>query len=76
MDYLEKQMGMIKPCIEISRISVLHVQISSSFLVQDKQLLSKWISGVQQGFATLYIQTKRLNVDAKELELLKEFFAY
>ena len=47
----------------------------SSFLVQDRTLLSKWISGVQQGFATLYIQIRRLNLDAKELELLKEFFA-
>ena len=47
----------------------------SSFLVHDRALLSKWISGVQQGFATLYIQIRRLNQDAKELELLKEFFA-
>ena len=47
----------------------------SSFLISDRQLLSKWISGVQQGFATFYIQSKRLNCDAKELELLKEFFA-
>lgn len=47
----------------------------SSHLVSDRALLSKWISGVQQGFATLYIQTRRLNIDSKELELLKEFFA-
>ena len=47
----------------------------SSFLVHDRSLLSKWISGVQQGFATLYIQIRGLNQDAKELELLKEFFA-
>ena len=62
---------------EIETVEEMHDLIFkvSSFLVQDKQLLSKWISGVQQGFATLYIQTKRLNVDAKELELLKEFFA-
>lgn len=33
----------------------------SSFLVHDRALLSKWISGVQQGFATLYIQIRRLN---------------
>ena len=33
----------------------------SSFLVHDRSLLSKWISGVQQGFATLYIQIRGLN---------------
>jgi hypothetical protein len=47
----------------------------SSYLVCDRTLLSKWISGIQQGFATLYIQIRRLNTDSKELELLKEFFA-
>lgn len=47
----------------------------SNFLVHDRALLSKWISGMQQGFATLYIQIRMLNQDAKELELLKEFFA-
>ena len=47
----------------------------STFLVQDRIMLSRFISGVQQGFSTQYILIKKLNTNAKELELLKEFFA-
>ena len=47
----------------------------STFLVKDRALLSRWIAGIQQGFASQYILIGKLNRDAKELELLKEFFA-
>ena len=47
----------------------------STFLVKDRALLSRWIAGIQQGFASQFILITKLNRDAKELELLKEFFA-
>ena len=47
----------------------------STFLVKDRALLSRWIAGIQQGFSSQYILIAKLNKDAKELELLKEFFA-
>ena len=47
----------------------------STFLVKDRALLSRWIAGIQQGFSSQYILIGKLNKDAKELELLKEFFA-
>lgn len=45
-----------------------------SYLVNDKQKLSKWIQGLQQGFAEFYVISKHLYVETKELELLKDFF--
>ena len=47
----------------------------STFLVKDRSLLSRWIAGIQQGFSSQFILITKLNRDAKELELLKEFFA-
>jgi hypothetical protein len=47
----------------------------SSYLVNDRQKLSRWIAGIQYGYATQYVLMQQLVKDAKELELLKEFFA-
>lgn len=44
-----------------------------SFLVNDKKKLSKWIAGLQQGFAEFFVLSKQLYVDARELEILKDF---
>lgn len=47
----------------------------SSYLVNDRQKLSRWIAGIQFGYATQFVLLQQLLKDAKELELLKEFFA-
>lgn len=47
----------------------------SSYLVNDRQKLSRWIAGIQFGYATQFVLLQQLLCDAKELELLKEFFA-
>lgn len=41
----------------------------------DKGAVSKWLQGIQQSFADLYIAARALAVDASELELLKEYLA-
>lgn len=46
-----------------------------SYLVQDKIRLSKWIQGIQLGFAQFYIAAKNLSQNAKDMEILKEFLA-
>ena len=47
----------------------------SSYLVNDRQKLSRWIAGIQFGYANQFVLLQQLLTDAKELELLKEFFA-
>ena len=47
----------------------------STELLADRQKLSRWIAGVQQGFSVIYITFRKLQSELKELELLKEFFA-
>ena len=46
------------------------------YLVQDRSQLSKWIQGIQRGFAELLVASKFMAKYSSELETLKEFLAY
>ena len=47
----------------------------STYLVTDKSKLSRWVAGIQQGFAAYFVLVQELHAHVKELDLLKEFFA-
>jgi len=44
-----------------------------SYLMQDKSKLSQWLRGLQEGFAEFYILSKHLYIEARELEILRDF---
>ncbi len=44
-----------------------------TFLMSDKQRLSQWIRGIQEGFAEFYILSKHLYIESRELEILRDF---
>ena len=44
-----------------------------AFLMQDKSKLSKWLKGLQEGFAEFYVLCKHLYIEARELEILRDF---
>jgi len=53
-DELQKRPKLdIKQLSSVDEMNALMYQISTC-LVQDKQKLSRWIAGIQQGFASLY----------------------
>ena len=51
------------------------LKLIGGFLVSDKPQLSKWIQGLQHGFATFFFNSRQLTQHTKELEILKEFLA-
>lgn len=44
-----------------------------SYLMQDKQKLSQWLRGLQEGFAEFYVLCKHLYIESRELEILRDF---
>lgn len=45
-------------------------------LCRDRQKLSEWVKLMQEGFCAFYIQSKSLFIEAKELEILKDFLGH
>jgi len=76
---IQEQMKDFKVVIEqmnnSEELNDLLYQIGS-YLVSDKARLSKWIAGIQQGFAEFFILSRQVYVEAKELEILKDFFTF
>jgi hypothetical protein len=70
----------VRPLIEAfadvrtaDELNQLMYAVGSSLV--DKTAVSKWLQGIQQSFAELYIAARALALHASELEMLKEYLA-